>query len=620
MGSVTFTRTSTPSVNGYVTIDVEVNYSETYNINENKTTVAITSVRIRNRNYYIGSCVIKGRVKINGTTVASFSPGTSAGAQANVGTSFVAITGGTLGSAVVSHNTDGSGSFTLTLDEAENPGTFTGFFGYKDASYKVGIATPSNKTVNLTTRPRVSTVSATDAYIGENVTITLSRYNSDFTHTVKVSCAGNTETLVTKSSTYPTLTWTPALATYAPLITNAMSATATVTCETYNGDTLVGQSTATCTLTLKAADVAPSVSLATADPTGNLTTYGKYVVSKSKITATSTPTLAYGASLVSTVISANGAQYNASPATTDFILSASNTTVSVTITDSRGQTATATATIQIYDYAAPQIISMAAHRCNSDGTDNNAGAYFKVAYSIVITALGNNNSKTLKVKYKKRSASTYTETSFTPTAYTETSATSAIAADTNATYDIVVELTDDFGTASVSLVLPTASTRMNWGAGENGGVAIGKVSEHDKTLEIADDWAVKSKGIVDLIYPVGAIYMSVNSTSPATLFGGTWAAIEDTFLLSAGSTYTAGDTGGEATHTLTKDELPAENLGINAGTNWLGYRNTNASTGNGIAGLGAKAGTAIKTDNMGSGQAHNNMPPYLVVYVWKRTA
>ena len=61
------------------------------------------------------------------------------------------------------------------------------------------------------------------------------------------------------------------------------------------------------------------------------------------------------------------------------------------------------------------------------------------------------------------------------------------------------------------------------------------------------------------IYPVGAIYMSVSSTSPASLFGGTWEQIQNRFLLAAGDTYAAGKTGGEATHTLTVEEMPAHN-------------------------------------------------------------
>ena len=66
------------------------------------------------------------------------------------------------------------------------------------------------------------------------------------------------------------------------------------------------------------------------------------------------------------------------------------------------------------------------------------------------------------------------------------------------------------------------------------------------------------KNILETVYPVGAIYISVNSINPATLFGfGTWNQIEDRFLLAAGPTYTAGSTGGEAEHTLTELEMPA---------------------------------------------------------------
>ena len=136
---------------------------------------------------------------------------------------------------------------------------------------------------------------------------------------------------------------------------------------------------------------------------------------------------------------------------------------------------------------------------------------------------------------------------------------------------------------------------------------------------------------IDAVYPVGSIYMSVNSQSPATLFGGTWQQISDTFLLAAGSTYTAGSTGGEATHTLTADEMPAhkhvENIVVTAGTRpWAGSSGT-GGTGK-YVNLQEKLSVAtndnesawVKTEQAGGGTAHNNMPPYLAVYVWKRTA
>ena len=58
-------------------------------------------------------------------------------------------------------------------------------------------------------------------------------------------------------------------------------------------------------------------------------------------------------------------------------------------------------------------------------------------------------------------------------------------------------------------------------------------------------------------YPVGSIYMSVNSTNPGELFGGTWKQIQGRFLLGQGSGYSAGAMGGEASHTLTVAEMPS---------------------------------------------------------------
>ena len=120
--------------------------------------------------------------------------------------------------------------------------------------------------------------------------------------------------------------------------------------------------------------------------------------------------------------------------------------------------------------------------------------------------------------------------------------------------------------------------------------------------------------VFDMIYPVGSIYMIVNSTSPATLFGGTWEQIDDTFLLSAGDTYTAGATGGEATHTLTTDEMPSHSHRANI------YNQGSVISASSHATWGQSGNDNIAGTFVGGGQAHNNMPPYLVVYVWKRTA
>ena len=135
--------------------------------------------------------------------------------------------------------------------------------------------------------------------------------------------------------------------------------------------------------------------------------------------------------------------------------------------------------------------------------------------------------------------------------------------------------------------------------------------------------------LINTIYPIGSIYMSVNSTSPQILFGGTWEQIEDKFLLASGSTYSAGSTGGEATHTLTENEMPSHTHTQNEHSHTIGSLVRYNITGKGVAAVGDgygntnnyKTGSTTATNqNTGGGQAHNNMPPYLTVNVWKRTA
>ena len=131
------------------------------------------------------------------------------------------------------------------------------------------------------------------------------------------------------------------------------------------------------------------------------------------------------------------------------------------------------------------------------------------------------------------------------------------------------------------------------------------------------------------IYPVGSIYMSVNSTDPSDLFGGEWERIKDTFLLASGDTYEGGSTGGEATHTLTTDEMPSHTHTQNAHSHTIGSLKRYDISGNGGAAVGDgygntnnyKTGSTTATNqNTGGGQAHNNMPPYLAVYCWVRIA
>lgn len=181
----------------------------------------------------------------------------------------------------------------------------------------------------------------------------------------------------------------------------------------------------------------------------------------------------------------------------------------------------------------------------------------------------------------------------------------------------------------------------------------------------------------ETIYPIGSIYMSVNNLNPSEVFGGTWEQIKDKFLLSSGDNYDLGDTGGEATHTLTAAELPSHNHSYDKATavnnhtltvneipahqhvyNAVYVSNTSDiyniaqlyyfsdpqsagaeynpagrylhqiddnsgvtwNTGGGAGHNHGLTHTSNSSGSAGSGNAHNNMPPYLAVNVWVRTA
>lgn len=128
-----------------------------------------------------------------------------------------------------------------------------------------------------------------------------------------------------------------------------------------------------------------------------------------------------------------------------------------------------------------------------------------------------------------------------------------------------------------------------------------------------------STQMLDAIWPIGSVYISVINTSPATLFGGTWVAFgagKTLVGLDSGDADfdTAEETGGEKTHTLTTAEMPAHqhnlNLHSGGGTPFIGAYGSPTITNQG----------SCNVDSAGGGGAHNNLPPYIVVYMWKRTA
>lgn len=123
-------------------------------------------------------------------------------------------------------------------------------------------------------------------------------------------------------------------------------------------------------------------------------------------------------------------------------------------------------------------------------------------------------------------------------------------------------------------------------------------------------------------FPIGYIYISTDSTSPASLFGGSWTPIKDTFLLTAGDTYNAGDSGGSSTH---NHGLSAGYTMVNAsgGSLWFHERQTASWSANALRTLTMATGTSTQSWGWQLGGNTDNsstLPPYTVVYAWQKVA
>lgn len=561
---------------------------------------------------------------INGTTV--YSTSTDTRIQLYNGTSVAS------GTTKITHNADGTKSFSLSIEAGV---------------YTYAVSVTASGTHTLDTIPRASTVSATNANMGSASTITITRASSSFTHTLTYSFGSTTGTIVSKT-TSTSVSWTPAL-TLANQIPNAVSGTCTITCDTYNGSTKIGSKT--CTLTLAVpTSVKPTMTSVTATRVdGDVpAAWAIYVQNKSKATVKINGAAgAYGSTISSYSISGGGYSSTASSFTTGFLTSSGTITFTAKVTDSRGRVSDAkTVRISVIAYSAPSFTSYLSQRATSAGVVNDDGTYIRGLISYSYASCSGKNTVTCATYYKKSSASSWTNANkrfSSGTAFTFGGG----AISTESSYDVKYTITDAFTTVTILDMVSTATVLMDFKAGGKG-IAIGKVSEKDKTLEIADSWEleVHGKKLIDYIYPIGSIYLSVNSTSPATLFGGSWTQLKDRFLLGAGSTYSSGATGGAATHKLSVAEMPSH-------AHDTPFFNNMTNNGEmksdfiGVFGKGVTASQALKdtgqtstmemwwinqtntaegnewaylTSAKGSGSAHNNMPPYLVVYMWKRTA
>ena len=179
----------------------------------------------------------------------------------------------------------------------------------------------------------------------------------------------------------------------------------------------------------------------------------------------------------------------------------------------------------------------------------------------------------------------------------------------------------------LALTLDTNKLYTNKGQISPDNVYVGDTEPTDSSVKcwISPSGKIDLSSLWDQIYPVGSIYITANATNPSVLFGGTWEQLKGKFLVGVDSSdtdfETSGKTGGEKTHILKIDEMPSHNhtlYGSPYGSaDWVegGIQRVKYDVNHKTASNTYPIGPAFDT---GGSQAHNNLPPYITVYMWKR--
>lgn len=453
-------------------ITFRITYTQTSDVATNKSVVTVTKLQIKTTTH-TGLYYFDGDITIDGKTVVDMS--SSAGshrASINATGTFYNVSG-TLGSATITHESDG----TQTVDFA-----LKSVAGWYNASSKKWTISGS-KSVALTTIPRVSTFSVGNGTLGVEQNITVTKQNASFSHTITYKC-GVAKGTVCEKSTATTIKFTPPME-LAEQNTSGTSLSITYTLQTYSGSTAVGSTTSkTVTLTIPAS-VKPVCSLSYMDETGNVDRFGGYVQGVSKLLVAVLGEPAHYSPIVSYKTKIGNSTYTEATFSAPLTV-AGEQTITATVTDGRGRSSDEVVeTINVLAYAPPKISAFSVHRCNEDGTENSIGSFAKVTYSYSITSLADQNGKYITLRYKKSNDAEYTAIPM-ESVYSAENAEYIFAADDGASYTITLEVADSLNTSQRSTSVSTADVIMHFRADAKG-MGMGKVSEKANALDMGWD-------------------------------------------------------------------------------------------------------------------------------------
>lgn len=480
---------------------------------------------------------------------------------------------------------------------------------WMDTRISAGVVRLS-KDLQLAQIARASTLVASDAFIGATAAIVVDQKSKSYTHSIEyrfgemsgyiANAVGDTSDAEVRLTA--TSIGFPVPEAFYNHIPDAPFGVCTLVCRTYSGDVLIGEpKTATFTVTAREAACRPLVAGAVTDcnPLTVALTGDDSVLINGFSTARCEITAEARNSAWLDSMTVNGRLMedvleipNVETGSFDFVA-----------TDSRGFAGVDHKDLTLIPYF-PLSGVLSGQRNGPTSYEANIsikGTWFNDSFGAVENAL--------KVTYRVGNGD---EVEIVPVieenSYTATAEIAEL--DYTKNYTIEVVVADRVGRLVQSIMIKKGVPVFNWGE-----------DNFTFNVPVLFQGGIGNMGLQN--HPPLSLFLTLDETSPEVWFGGKWERLEGVFLLAASKDYPAGSTGGEAVHVLTAEELPAHAHGF------LDYWSTQPAEGaenkavavNGDGtGLGDAANDRSMTAETGAGEPHNNMPPYIAVYIWVRVA
>lgn len=353
----------------------------------------------------------------------------------------------------------------------------------------------SKSGIALDTIPRAGSITSISGNtIGSKITVSINKASTSYTHKLIYQKPNGTNVTESSNVSGTSFSFTPDM-NDCSLITNSDHGTAKIILETYSGSTKIGSDDKSITLYVPES-VKPTVNSVTVERINEnsvVAGWGIWLKGYSKAKISASVSTAYGSAIKSYSISGGGFTGNTAQYTTGLLKSATETKFTYKVVDGRERPASKDSNaISVIDYYSPMMTSPPQwYRCGADGTASDSGQYIKMLVNVDCASCAGNNSVSVELLYKKKSASSYQSLgALTNHAWTILGNNNILS---SASYDIRVVATDLLGeTATYNDTVPTEDVAFNLKKGGKG-AAFGKISETDNLLDSA--WDIKAPNI-----------------------------------------------------------------------------------------------------------------------------